>query len=324
MGTGARIREDDASPRPALFVAEASSIMIDYDPHHWLSHLFDIKGSMVREIMGRVMTCVAWSALVVAFAKYESDIVVIPTTIHSLVGVALGLLLVFRTNVSYERYWEGRRMWGNIINASRDLGRAATTYLAGDPTRRDAVIHWTIAYAHAAVVGLRGGSGLGPVSARLPETEVAGVLAARSVPLAVASRIGAELASARDEGRISDVLLAHLDLDVRQMTDSLGSCERIKKTPMPFAYVVHLRRALILYCFTLPFGLVRENGWGTVLDTLLIAYVFFGVEEIGVEIENPFGHDDNDLPIERFAEMIAGDLEGLRTTADRDRPVLAS
>jgi ion channel-forming bestrophin family protein len=129
--------------------------------------------------------------------------------------------------------------------------------------------------------------------------------------MAVAARIGEELAAARDEGLISDVVLAHLDLSVRQLTDSLGSCERIKKTPMPFAYVVHLRRALILYCFTLPFGLVKDFGWGTVLDTLLISYVFFGVEEIGVEIENPFGNDDNDLPLERLCGTIETDLRGL-------------
>lgn len=284
--------------------------MIDYDPHRWLSHLFDIRGSMVREILGRVLTCVAWSVAVVAFAKYVTDVVVITTTIHGLVGVALGLLLVFRTNVSYERYWEGRRMWGNIINASRDLGRGASVHLAGDPARRDAVVLWTIAFAHAAMVGLRGGSGLGPAGDELPEGRVRGVLEARHVPMAVAARIGEELASARDEGLISDVILAHLDLSVRQLTDSLGSCERIKKTPMPFAYVVHLRRALILYCFTLPFGLVKDFGWGTVLDTLLISYVFFGVEEIGVEIENPFGHDDNDLPLERLCGTIELDLRG--------------
>jgi putative membrane protein len=285
--------------------------MIEYDPHHWLSHLFDIKGSMVREILGRVLTCVAWSAVVVAFAKYVTEVVIITTTIHSLVGVALGLLLVFRTNVSYDRYWEGRRMWGDIINASRDLARGATIHLADDPSRRDAVIGWTIAFAHAAMVSLRGGVGLGPAAGDLPEDEVRSTLAASYVPLAVATRIGAELAAARDEGQISDIVLTHLDLSVRKLTDSLGSCERIRKTPMPFAYVVHLRRALILYCFTLPFGLVKDFGWGTVLDTLLISYVFFGVEEIGVEIENPFGHDDNDLPLERLRDAIEADLRGL-------------
>lgn len=285
--------------------------MIDYDPHHWLSHLFDIKGSMVREIMGRVLTCVAWSAVVVAFAKYVTEVVIITTTIHSLVGVALGLLLVFRTNVSYERYWEGRRMWGNIINASRDLARGVTVHLAGDPTRRDAVIRWTIAFSNAAMASLRGGSGLGTAGDGLPEDDLRMTRESGYVPLAVATRIGEELAAARDEGTISDVILAHLDFAVRQLTDSLGACERIRKTPMPFAYVVHLRRALILYCFTLPFGLVKDFGWGTVLDTLLIAYVFFGVEEIGVEIENPFGHDDNDLPLEKMCAMIDSDLRGL-------------
>lgn len=285
--------------------------MIDYDPHHWLSHLMDIKGSMVREIMGRVLACVLWSALVVAFAKHGNDIVMIPTTIHSLVGVALGLLLVFRTNVSYDRYWEGRRMWGNIINASRDLARASSVYLANDPARRDAVIRWTIAYAHAALGTFRGSVTLGPVGETFSAETRRSVLESRSIPLAVAARIAGELAAARDDGVISDVVLAHLDLDVRQLTDSLGACERIKKTPMPFAYVVHLRRALILYCFTLPFGLVKEYGWGTVLDTLLISYVFFGVEEIGVEIENPFGQDDNDLPLEQFYATIEADLLAL-------------
>ena len=295
--------------------------MIEYDPHHWLSHLFDIRGSMVREILGRVMACVAWSAIVVAFAKYGSDVVTIPTTIHSLVGVALGLLLVFRTNVSYDRYWEGRKMWGSIINASRDLARGAVTYLAADPARRDAVLGWTAAFAHAAMASLRGGpaAGLGPMAGALPGEQTRAAIGASSVPLAVATRIGRELADARDDGHLSDIVLTHLDLDVRQLTDCLGACERIKRTPMPFAYVVHLRRALILYCFSLPFGLVREYGWGTVLDTLLISYVFFGVEEIGVEIENPFGRDDNDLPLERFCETIDADLIGLASLAGDGR-----
>ncbi len=108
-----------------------------------------------------------------------------------------------------------------------------------------------------------------------------------------------------------------LDQNVHLLTDHLGACERIHKTPLPFAYVVHLRRALILFCFTLPFALVRDFGWGTILDTLLVAYVFFGIEEIGVEIENPFGLDDNDLPLERLCATIERDLLALIDTAGR-------
>lgn len=289
--------------------------MIDYDPHHWRSHLFDIHGSVAREIAARVLVCVLWSVVVVVAVRYGGERLSIPTTIHGLVGVAIGLLLVFRTNVSYDRYWEGRRMWGNIINVSRDLGRGAAVHLADDPARRDAVLGWTAAFGHAVMEHLQDRSGIGPMAGRLPPELVSGVAADRSVPLAVAARIGAELRAARDAGLISDVILAHLDLDVRQFIDALGACERIKRSPMPFAYVVHLRRVLLIYCMTLPFGLVRDFGWGTVLDTLLVTYIFFGVEEIGVQIENPFGTDPNDLPMERFCATIEAELASQASAA---------
>jgi putative membrane protein len=99
-----------------------------------------------------------------------------------------------------------------------------------------------------------------------------------------------------------------LDNNVQLLIDYIGACERIHKTPLPFAYVVHLRRALILYCLTLPFALIESYGWSTVIDTLLIAYILFGIEEIGVEIEDPFGKDDNDLPLEQICATIERNL----------------
>jgi putative membrane protein len=99
-----------------------------------------------------------------------------------------------------------------------------------------------------------------------------------------------------------------IDNNVQQLIDYLGACERIQKTPLPFAYVVHLRRALVLYCLTLPFALVEPFGWSTVIYALMIAYILFGIEEIGVEIENPFGTDYNDLPLEQICGTIERDL----------------
>jgi putative membrane protein len=285
--------------------------MIDYDPHDWRSHLLDIKGSMVREIIGRVLTCVAWSALVVVFYEFVSPHIAIPSTVHSLVGVALGLLLVFRTNASYDRFWEGRRLWGNLINNARDLGRGACVYLGGDAARRDALVYWTIAFAYAVRNSLRGTTGLGPIADRLPPGEVRAVLAARHVPVQITTKISGHLAAARAEGRISDMMLVNLEQLVQLLTGHLGGCERIYKTPLPFSYVVHLRRALILFCFTLPFALVKDFGWVTILDTLMVAYVFFGIEEIGVEIENPFGCDDNDLALDSYCATIEKDLLAL-------------
>ena len=87
----------------------------------------------------------------------------------------------------------------------------------------------------------------------------------------------------------------------------MGGCERIHKTPLPFAYVVHLRRALVIYCFSLPFALVDlfDWKWAVILDTMFMSYVYFGIEEIGVEIEDPFGVDENDLPLEEICASIS-------------------
>jgi ion channel-forming bestrophin family protein len=282
--------------------------MIEYDPHNWRSHLLDIKGSMVREIVGRVTLCVAWSAVVVGVYKFVSPQIAVPSTVHAVVGTAMGLLLVFRTNASYDRFWEGRRMWGSIINESRNMGRGACVYLAGNPARRDAIVCWTVAFGYASTNSLRGAVGLGPIADRLHPDEVRAAMAAKNVPLYVATRITEQLCAARDEGVISDIVRANLDQNVQLFMGYLGSCERIRKTPLPFAYMVHLRRALILFTFTLPFALVKDFGWATVLATLMAAYIFFGIEEIGVEIEDPFGVDDNDLPLDRICATIERDL----------------
>src|SRR4051794_29832116 len=99
--------------------------MIDYDPHRWLDHLLDIKGSVVRQIFARVLLCTAWAGLV-TYAHHGLVTLAISDKAHVLIGLVLGLLLVFRTNACYDRFWEGRRQWGSIINESRNLGRASS------------------------------------------------------------------------------------------------------------------------------------------------------------------------------------------------------
>lgn len=300
--------------------------MIQYDPHEWFEHFFDIRGSMVQEIIGRVGVCVLWSALVTGFMHamhYQGGTPVV----HTILGTAIGLLLVFRTNASYDRFWEGRRLWGSIVNESRNLARSARAYLASDPVLMRQVIRWAAAFPYAAMHALRDRDGVGPPGSRLPEPDVAAALAANHTPLEVATRVSERLVEARDRGVISDILLVELDRNVQQLIDFIGGCERIHRTPLPFAYMVHLRRTLILYCYSLPFALIKDFGWGTVLVTLLVSYVFFGIEEIGVEIEDPFGEDDNDLPLETICGTIESNLMALvgddgqtELTSDRSGP----
>jgi putative membrane protein len=291
--------------------------MLAYDPHDWWGHFFDFKGSMVAEIIGRVLSCVLWAAVVVALDRVFDIHWNISTAAHSLVGVALGLLLVLRTNASYDRWWEGRKLWGSIINESRNLGRLASVHLAGDASLRNAVLAWAAAFPAATMVRLRDGRGLGPAAARVPAGEAAEVEAADHVPMAVARKLTGLLFAARDRGMISDYVLGTIDANVQLLVDYLGACERIHRTPLPFPYVVHVRRVLVLYAVALPMALVDDYGWMTILATLVVAYVFFGIEEIGVVIEDPFGADENDLPLESFCAAIDANLRQLGAEAER-------
>ena len=298
--------------------------MIEYDPHDWRSHLFDIKGSMLREIRLRVIVPLLWAAAVTgAYEWWQWNVkladrhAMLPTTIHVLIGTALGMLLVFRTNSSYDRFWEGRRMWGNIINESRNLARLGSVSLAGVPEIRGRMFAWLIAFPVAVMQQLRGRvKELGVAAEKLSESERCEAEGQQHVPLAITRQLTNCLAEARERGAISEYLFVALDQNVQLLVDYLGACERIHRTPMPFAYMVHVRRVILLYCYSLPLALVKDFGWWTIPATLFVAFVLLGIEEIGVEIEDPFGTDDNDLPLEAFCETIRRNVEEMAATPE--------
>ena len=281
--------------------------MIYYDPHRWLDHFFDVRGSLIREISARVSVCTLFAVGVVAFHYWVAPIGT-SVVLHSIVGVALGLLLVFRTNASYDRYWEGRKLWGGIVNETRNLIRGARVHLGSDRELLLRLTAWTAMFPWAVIRALRGDDTLGPAASFLSEEERQAAIRAQHPGLHVAQKMTECLREALTKGHITGYIFAALDQNIQLLVDYLGGCERIRKTPLPFAYVVHLRRALVIYCFTLPFSLVDMYGWFAVLDTAVVAYIFFGIEEIGVEIEGPFGSDENDLPMEDISESIRKNL----------------
>ncbi|MBL8602314.1 MAG: hypothetical protein JNK72_10370 [Myxococcales bacterium] len=283
--------------------------MIDYDPHRWRDHFFDIRGSMVKSIGYRSLT-VTFFATLVALVDHHWIRMATTEKVHGLVGPALSLLLVFRTNASYDRFWEARKLWGSIVNETRNYVRGAKVYFGHDAALFARAVHWAVAFPYATMNHLRGAQGLGPVGAELG---AAGRDAetARHPPLAVAVAMSRVLDDARRAGHLDSVQQSSVDQNVQLLIDCVGACERIRKTPLPFAYVVHLRRALLLYCATLPFALLPFFGWGCIFITFLVAFVLLGIEEIGVEIEEPFGTDDNDLPLETLCASIEATLRTL-------------
>jgi putative membrane protein len=284
--------------------------VFDYDPHDWRSHFFDIHGSVLPVILWRILTVVVWAIIVVEVHMRYAPIG-FPETGLGLVGFAISLLLVFRTNSAYDKFWEGRKQWGAIVNETRNLARLSAALLERDPARAARIARWAAVFAHAVRRKLRGDGGLEGPTARLPEAGVRACEAAKHVPLAVARRIAEEIAAARREGHVSDIQQIELDRMVTLLVGYMGACERILSTPTPFGYVVHLRRALLLYALALPFALVDDYGHGAILAVTFVAFVLFGIEEIGVEIENPFGTTPNDLPLNRICATIEGNLEDI-------------
>ncbi len=236
----------------------------------------------------------------------------VPSTAHALVGLALGLLLVFRTNASYDRFWEGRRQWGTIINATRNLARGSVALMRDTPELGERLRLWTAGFAHAVMHRLRDQHSLGEMAESLPPAEVASSVQSGNVPLAAAIHMSSAIADSRRRNALTDHEQMLMDIQVANLIDAAGACDRIHRTPLPFAYVVHLRRCLSIYCVTLPFAMLDGFGWGQIAVTILVSFLLLGIEEIGVEIEDPFGCDENDLPLEDFCQTVEKDLSVLR------------
>jgi len=167
---------------------------------------------------------------------------------------------------------------------------------------------------------LRGKKSLGPISELISAEENEKALASPHPALYCAKKVSLTLQKAKTDKLITDFEQINIDQNIQLLIDYIGGCERIHKTPLPFAYVVHLRRALIIYCFTLPFVLINpDQVWITVVETLFLSFVFFGIEEIGVEIEDPFGEDENDLPLEEICDSIRRNTEGLLSVPLKSR-----
>lgn len=280
--------------------------MIEYDTKRWTRILFRVHGSVLPRIWARVLL-VAVVAAALTTAQLEGGIE-IPTSsvLHSIVGVALGLLLVFRTNSSYDRFWEGRKIIGLMVNQTRNLARQSASYLSqSSPEVRRRMGCYIIAYFAVIRRSLRRERDASELAALITQAELLQLRKVSAPPLLVARWISDVLQEEALAGRLNDRLLVALDNNVKDINDYWGDAERILKTPVPFAYAHHIKGFLMVFCLTVPVSLIGSMGWFTPLGAMIVAYGLLGIDEIGVEIEEPFGYDANDLPMDGIGETIA-------------------
>ncbi|MCY1322627.1 Bestrophin, RFP-TM, chloride channel [compost metagenome] len=282
--------------------------MIVRDRPSLLKLFFILRGSVIQRIFPQVLFVFGLSAFVVWAHRADPGIVPsVNSGPFALLGIALSVFLGFRNNACYDRWWEARKDWGQLIFTSRDLARQTLVMVdakASENAARQRLLNIAIAFAHALVGHLRPGNHAARALARLPDDLAPGYKASRNAPDYLLREMGRDLAGLRASDAISDFQWAQLDGTVGRMSATLAACERIRNTPVPFGYTLLLHRTAYLFCFLLPFGFADALGWATPFVTALVAYTFFGLDALGDELEEPFGVLPNDLPIMALAETI--------------------
>jgi len=288
--------------------------MVNYNPKVWFSLIFH---AYSRGVMRTLTPALIFMTIFAAGVCYllldvlrfhESDF---HTTIsmHSLLGIVLGLFLVFRTNSSYDRWWEGRKLWGSMVNNTRNLALKLNAFLDADDTENRRWFASMIPnYVFAVKEHLRKGTKLSELDA-VNESFIEDLKDVKHIPNRLSSMMYTRINELYKGNKISGDQLFLVDKELKEFSDILGACERIKNTPIPYNYSMYIKQFMFIYLITLPMAFVTTSGYITVPIVTLVTFVLLSVELIAEEIEDPFGRDINDLPTDELSEKILDNVK---------------
>ncbi|MBW4449349.1 MAG: hypothetical protein KME38_21535 [Spirirestis rafaelensis WJT71-NPBG6] len=293
---------------------------MNLEKNSWLQLALQIKGSVFPIILPRIIFCTAFGFLISLIHYYGYSISeeifasVITNVAYNLV---LGLLLVFRTNSAYDRYWEGRKIWGSIVinslNLARNIRLAVTEIEPVDKEKKAAVLRLLGAFAIATKLHLRRSPINSELETLVTSSQYIELKEAKNPALKITFWIGDYLKQQQLHNRLNIHELLAMNTSLDSMVEAFMGCDRILKTPIPIAYSIYLKRLLLIYCFLLPMKLVHDLTWWIAPIVALICFILFGIEEIGNQIEDPFGTDSNDLPLDEICITLINNLEDLHS-----------
>lgn len=290
--------------------------MIVRPPQNWLRLLFVWNGSVLQAIIPQLVFMALLSLLAVhTDGRLFGEKIPLNTAPFTLCGIALTIFLAFRNNVSYDRYWEARKLWGAALIACRTLASQALCYIPPDAADgafdRNTFVRRIVAVSLALKHQLRN-TASGPDMRRLlPGDEAIRLQSRPHLPMALLNDMRGELAALHRAGAITDAHLWLFDAQLDRLGEVTGSCERIASTPIPFAYSVLLHRTVYAYCMLLPFGLVDTIGLATPLIAVFVCYTLIALEAIASDIAEPFGVKPNNLALDVITRGIERSLMDL-------------
>jgi len=303
--------------------------MIEYDRFSWWKTTFSFRGTALRQALSRITILVLFSIFIQAAFEAGEDFDLFSNTEftgldpsgHAVLGSLLGFLIVFRMNASNNRYWEGRSHWGQMINSSRNLVRAGSEHTDADAVGELADL--VSAYVICVRRTLRGHRDVGEAADFLSEAQAREARRFGNPPTAVAAEISAWIARHGQKGSLQPAIVRQLEEQLSKLVDAQGGCEKIQKTPMPFAYVAMIKQLILVYLATLPLVLCARLGWWSPVMVAVVSLGLFGMEEASVETEDPFGTRDNCLDMETYTLTIARDVGQLAMRKKREEKLQA-
>lgn len=280
--------------------------MIQYNPKSWFSLIFDVYSRYVIKALFPLILFAGVLTTVLCFLFIDVMAVAIQDTkaFHSILGVILGLFLVLRTNTAYDRWWEGRKLWGQLVNDTRQLAIKMAAFLPEEEVEdrqffKKMIPNVTFAMKHH----LRDSILLGELDFYDEQTKER-IIESKHRPNIINKMIMERVAELNKRGILTGERLFVVDKEIKGFTDIIGACERIKSTPIPYSYSMFIKKFLFIYCITLPMAFIGEFGYWSILLVTVAFYFLMSVELISEEIEDPFGKDINDLPLDELCVKI--------------------
>ena len=283
--------------------------MIKYNPKIWFKHIISFNHSDTINKLWKELIALGIFTLGIAYIeiKYIGNTEKLSELmqVYSLIGFVLSLLLVFRTNTAYDRWWEGRKKWGELVNNSRNLAIKISA-LTDDPEIRAYFKRMISNYVFAMKEHLREGVKLEELD--LTEDEKKEFSQFDHKPNYIAQKMYAKLHSMKQSGKLTEENYIVIDVNLKTFSDIIGACERIKNTPIPYSYSMFLKKFIFIYVTTLPLAFVNTFGYYSSLVSIFVFYVLVSMEILAEEIEDPFGIDDNDLPTDDLCQKIKANV----------------
>ncbi len=282
--------------------------MVTYNPKDWFKLIIQFhKSDTFRQLFFSLISIGVYAGIVVYLELHFFHLnTKNPTVMHSILGFVLSMLLVFRTNTAYDRWYEGRKMWGGFVNNSRNLSLKLSAIINYKSDREE--FKTLISnYLFSVKNHLRETY----VQTEFQETKtflLTEFADAKHKPNIVAKHLYKKIFTLHQNKDLTAEHIIILNDELKSLTDTCGACERIKNTPIPYSYNIFLKKMIFLYCISLPIFFASEFGYLTIAITVIVLYVFASIELIAEEIEDPFGMDENDLPLDDICNRIKNNL----------------